>query len=158
MVSTQWLVQPLQRVMEVVYFKFRILSRGSMVRAPSEASIPLPGDEGRAEGAHDAGNVRPDGVAAGDFLKAAEHGVVVEGSALYHHVFSQIGGGGDFDHLKQSVLDDGVGQTGGDIRHGRSLLLSLLYVGVHEHGAPGAQVRGVFGKQSLLREILHAVI
>ena len=73
-------------------------------------------------------------------------------------MFSQIGGGGDLDHLKQSVLDDGVGQTGGDIRHGGSFLLSLFYVGVHEHGTPGAQVRGVFGKQSLLREILHVVV
>ena len=52
--------------------------------------IPFPGDQRSAEGAHDPGNIRPDGVAAGDLFKAPQYGIVVEGAALYHHIFSQV--------------------------------------------------------------------
>src|SRR5699024_3538990 len=118
----------------------------------------LPGDEGRPEGAHDAGDVRANRDAAGDLFKAAEDGVVVEGAALHHDVPAQVGGGGDLEHLEEGILDHRVGQSGGDIRHGSPLLLGLLDVGVHENGAPGSQVRGVFGEECLLCEILHAVV
>lgn len=43
--------------------------------------IPFPGDQRSAEGAHDPGNIRPDGVAAGDLFKAPQYGIVVEGAA-----------------------------------------------------------------------------
>ena len=120
--------------------------------------IPLPGNEGRSEGAHDAGDIRTDGVAAGNLLKASEYRVVVEGSALDYHMGTQVRGLGNFDYLEQGVLDDGVGQSRGNVRHGSALLLSLLDVGVHEHGAAGAQVRGVLRKEGLFGEILNAVI
>ncbi len=44
--------------------------------------VPFPGDQRRAESAHDAGDVRADRLAAGDLLEAAQHGVIVEGAAL----------------------------------------------------------------------------
>ena len=60
----------------------------------------LPSDQRRAEGAHDAGDVGAHGLAAGNFLKAAQHGVVVKGSALNHHVAAQIRGARNFNYLK----------------------------------------------------------
>ena len=35
------------------------------------ALIPFPCDQGRAEGAHDPGDIRTDGVSSGDFFKAS---------------------------------------------------------------------------------------
>ena len=52
--------------------------------------IPFSGDKRGAERSHDAGDIRTDGVAVRDLLKAAEHRVVIEGSALYHNVFSKL--------------------------------------------------------------------
>ena len=53
--------------------------------------IPLAGDESRTEGAHDAGDVRADGFAVRDLLKAPEDCVIVEGTALYDDVVSEFG-------------------------------------------------------------------
>ena len=71
---------------------------------------------------------------------------------------SEVGGIGQLDNLKQGILDDGIGEACGDIRHLRAFLLRLLDVGIHEDGAPGAQIRRVLGEQCDLCEILHAVI
>ena len=62
--------------------------------------VALSGDQGCSEGAHDACDIRTDSPAAGDPLKAAEHGVIVEGSALHHYMASKIRGICDFDYLK----------------------------------------------------------
>ena len=69
-------------------------------------------DESGAEGAHDARDVRADGLTAGDLLETAENGVIVKGSALDYDVLSKGGGVRDLDYLKQSVLDDGIGKAG----------------------------------------------
>ena len=51
-------------------------------------------------------------------LKGAEHSVVVEGAALYHDVLAQLVGGWTARMtLYMRVLDDGDGQTGGDVLH-----------------------------------------
>ncbi len=59
-------------------------------------TVALSGNQGGAEGSHNTGNIRTDGLAARNFFKASENGVVVEGSALDHNVFSE---GGDVSHL-----------------------------------------------------------
>ena len=114
------------------------------------APAAVPGNQRRAEGTHDAGNIRADGFDARDFLKGPEHRLVVEGAALDHHVPAQFLGIGQLDDLEQGVFDHGVGQARGNVRYGSALLLGLLHVGIHEHGAPGAQVHGILGKQRLL--------
>ena len=53
------------------------------------------------------------------------------------------------DDFEKGVFDDGIGQTGGNIRHGGPLLLGLLHVGVHKDCAAGAQIHGIPGEQSL---------
>ena len=78
-------------------------------------------DESGSKCTHDTGNVRADGLAACDFLKASQNSIIVEGTALNHNVFAQVGCAGDLDDLKQRVLDDGVSKTGGDIRNGSAL-------------------------------------
>ena len=121
--------------------------------------IALSCDEGGSEGSHDTGDIRTDGLAAGDLLKTSENCVVVEGTALDNDVaWPSSDGVGNLDDLKQSVLDDGVGKASGDIGDGCTLFLGLFYVGVHEYGTAGTQVDGILGKERGLREILDAVV
>ena len=120
--------------------------------------VALPGDEGSAEGAHDTGDIRADGLAVGDLLKAAENGIIIEGTALDDNIFAQLCGGRHLDDLEQGVFDDRVGQPCGNISHRGTLFLRLFYLGVHENGAAGTQVDGMFGKQRFLGEILYRVI
>ena len=65
---------------------------------------------------------------------------------------AHVAGIGKLNDLIQRVFDDGVGETSGDILHGRALLLRLLDVRVHEHGAARAKIDGMGGEQRLLRE------
>ena len=91
-----------------------------------DSIVALSCNQSRTEGTHDTGDVRADCLTAGDLLKAAENRIVVEGTALHDHVFSEVGGIGDLDNLKQGVFDDGVSQSGGNIRNGSALFLRLL--------------------------------
>ena len=88
--------------------------------------IALTGDKSSSEGTHDTCDIRADGIAAGDPLEASEDCVIVEGSALYNDVLSEVAGGSDLDDLKQGVLDHRVGEAGGDIRNGSALFLRLM--------------------------------
>ena len=76
-------------------------------------------------------------------LKGPEHRVVVEGAPLDYDVLAQVVGVGGPDDLVDGVLHNGDGQAGGDVLHAGPVLLGLLHAGVHEHGAPGAQVHRV---------------
>ena len=60
----------------------------------------LSGDQRRTESTHDTGNVGTDGLTVCDFLKAAQNGIVIEGTALYHDIFTKLRSIRDFDHLK----------------------------------------------------------
>ena len=119
--------------------------------------VPLPGDQRRAEGPHNAGNIRAGDLYPGDLLQGAQHRLVIEGAALHHDVPPQLGRVGQLDDLIQGVFDDGIGKAGGDVRNAGPFLLGLLHVGVHEHGAAGAQIHRVLGKERLLGEALGAV-
>ena len=120
--------------------------------------IALAGNECRAERAHDAGDVRTHGLAAGDALEAAEHGVVIERTTLNDDVFTQILRIGQLDHFIECVSDDRIRQTRGDVCHIGAFLLGLFYVRIHEYGTAGTEVGRMLCEQSRLREILHRVI
>ena len=47
-------------------------------------------DQRSTESSHDAGDIRADNLHTGDALKAAEHGIIVKGTALNHHVPAQL--------------------------------------------------------------------
>ena len=70
---------------------------------------------------------------------------------------AQFLGRAQLDDLEQGVFDHGIGKACGDIRNLRAFLLGLLYIGIHEHRAPGTQVHRVLGKQGLLRKILGRI-
>ena len=120
------------------------------------AVVP-PGEERRTERAHHARDVRAGDVRPGDLLERAQDGLVVERPTLHDDVMSQLLGGGELDDLIERVFDDGIGKARGDIRDGRALLLCLLDVGVHEHGAARAEVDGVPSEERRLREVLRRV-
>ena len=120
--------------------------------------IPFSGDKRGAERSHDAGDIRTDGVAVRDLLKAPENRVVIEGSALYHDMPAKLGGVGNLDHLIERVLYYRIGKSGGDVGYFRALLLGLLYFGIHKYGASCSQVNGVLREKRGLREVLHAVV
>ena len=117
------------------------------------AVIAVTGDQRRAEGTHQAGDIGTHRLSPGDTLEGPQHGLVVEGAALHHDVMAQLPGVGQLDDLEQRVLDDGVGKAGGNVRHRSALLLGLLHVGVHEHGAAGAQIHRMPGEQGLVGEL-----
>ena len=126
---------------------------GEVQRFRRLAVIAVAGDQRRAEGAHQAGDVGAHRLRSGDALEGAQHRLIIEGAALHHNVAAQLTGVGQLDDLEQGVLDDGVGKSGGDIGHRRTLLLGLLHVGVHEHGAAGAQIHRMLGEQRLIGEL-----
>ena len=62
--------------------------------------VMLSGDQRCTESTHDTGDVGTDGLTACNFLKAAQNGIVIEGTALYHDIFTKLRSIRDFDHLK----------------------------------------------------------
>ena len=133
----------------------RILQLQNVRDGEHGRSLPRPAvasDQGRAERAHDACDIRAGGLDARDALKGAQHGLIVERAALHDDMAAHVAGGGELDDLIERVFDDGIGKARGDIRDGCALLLRLLDVGVHEHGAARAKIDGMGGKQRLLRE------
>ena len=112
-------------------------------------------EQGRAVRAHAAGDVRAHGVHAGEQLERTQRGVGHEGAALDDHLAADLLGVAELDDLEQGVLDDGVGQAGGDVAHRGTFLLRLLHAGVHEHGAAAAQVDGAAGGNRLGGEGAH---
>ena len=119
--------------------------------------VTLPRYQRRTEGTHNAGNVGAGSLHTGDFLKGAKHRLVVERAALHHDVFAQVGGVCQLDDLVKGILDDGVGKSRRNILHRGALFLGLLDVGIHEHGAAGAKIDGIFGEQRFLGKALGAV-
>ena len=75
----------------VEYFQLVDLFNGEH-RGLLIGGVALSCDQRRTERTHDAGDVRADGFAVGDPLKASENSVVVERTALYDDVASQLGG------------------------------------------------------------------
>ena len=118
----------------------------------------VPGDQSSAKGTHDTGNIRADGLTVRNTFKTAQHRIVIKGAALHHDMMAEFSGIGHFNDFVQGVFDDGVGKTGGDIGNGRAFFLRLLYLGIHENRAAGAQVDRVLGKQGFFGKILYGIV
>ena len=73
-------------------------------------------------------------------------------------MFSQLRGIGYLDYLIQSVFNNRVGQTCGDIRYLSAFLLGLFHFGVHEYRTSGSEVNGILGKKCGFCKILYAVV
>ena len=118
----------------------------------------FPRDQGCTESAHDAGDIGTDNLAVRDLFKRAKHSVIVEGSALDDDVLAELRGGGNLHDLEQRVLDDRIRQAGGNIGYLRAFLLGLLDTGIHEYGAPRAEVDRMFCKKRCLCKILDRIV
>ncbi len=130
------------------------IQHGGLISIPKMSS----GNQRCAESAHNARDIGTDCLTAGDLFKASKNRVVVESASLYHNVLSEGGGVGDFNYFKERVLDNGVGQSRGNIGDGSAFLLRLLYFGVHKYRTAGSQINGMFGKKGGSCKILHTVI
>ncbi len=85
--------------------------QGLGVQQGALLQVEVPGGQGGAEGAHEAGDGGPGDVPAQLQLKGPEDGVVEEGAALDHDVLAQVVGGGGPDDLVDGVLHDGDGEA-----------------------------------------------
>ncbi len=103
----------------------------------------LAGQQSGAERPHEAGNVKPQYRPAQAQLQRAQQSVIVKGSALRHDMLPEFIGIGDLDDLVQGIFDHRIGEPGGDVAYGSSLLLRLLDARVHEHCAARAEIHGM---------------
>ena len=125
----------------------------SLIQVCLRHMIAFPGNESGAEGAHDAGDIRPHHIPIHQQLEGPQHRIIIEGTALDHDMLAQLLGVRDLDDLEQGILDDGVGEACGNVGDAGTLLLRLLHVGIHENGTAGAQVCGALGKECLVGEV-----
>ena len=109
------------------------------------------------ERTHDPGNVGTDDLNPGNLFKSAQYGFVVEGTPLNNDVGPELRGIGELDDLVESVLDDGICQSRGDILNRGAFLLRLLDIGIHEDGAAGAEIHRVFSKERLPGKALSCI-
>ena len=114
-------------------------------------------EQRRTVSAHQARDVGADDLDAHLLLEGAEHGLVVEGTALHDDLAAQLFGAGRADDLVQCILDDADGQTGRDVLDGCAVLLGLLHRAVHKDGAAAAQVHRAVGKQAQRGELLDII-
>ena len=125
-------------------------------RRGTRGARAVTGEKRRAVGAHAAGDIGADDLAASEQLEGAQGGVAHEGAALDHAVLANLVKVAQLDDLEEGVLDHGVREARGHVANGRTLLLRLLDAGVHEDGAAATQVNGGLCGHGDLRKVLDA--
>ena len=116
--------------------------------------IPLPGDEGHADGTHEAGIGGTEDLTSGILLHGPEDGVVFKGAALDHDLVPQGVQVGKADDLGKDVFDDGAAQAGHDVLGAAAVALLGDDAAVHKDGAAAAQHRRVLGGEGGLLDAL----
>ena len=138
----------------------RVGERGDFIQGQHCALlsvVTLARDQRRAEGAHDARDIRAGGLHTRDALKGAQHRLVIKRAALDDDMASEISGVGELDDLVQGVFDDRIGEPGGDVLDRGPLLLRLLDVGIHEYRASRSEIHRVRRVQGALCKGLGCV-
>ena len=115
----------------------------------------IAGEQGRTVGAHAAGDVGTHGMNAGELLKRAQRGIGHKGAALDDYLAADLLGIAQLNDLEQGILDDGIGQAGGDVAHRGAFLLRLLDARVHKDRAAAAQVDGSLSMDGGIGERAH---
>ena len=64
----------------------------------------------------------------------------------------------NLDNLIQSIFDNRVSKTCGNIGNLSSLFLRLLYLGIHENSTSGTKIYRMLCKNSSFCEILYCII
>ena len=112
------------------------------------------GDQCRTESTHKACNIRSYDISSGYDLKASQDGIVKECTTLNDDILTELLGISDLDDLIERITYYGVRKTRGDVTYRCALLLSLLYLGVHEYRTSRTEVNGVSSLQCLDREVM----
>ena len=107
-------------------------------------------DKRRAESTHKSCNVGTDCINARDLLECTEYGFVVERTALYYDVATEILCVRKFYYFVKCIFDYGICKSCRNIGDRCPFFLRLLYVGVHEYGTACTEVNGMRCKQSLI--------
>ena len=116
------------------------------------------GNQCGTESTHDSGNIRTDGFAACNLFEASQNCIIVEGTTLYNDVLAKFGSVRNLDNLIQSIFDNRVSKTCGNIGNLSSLFLRLLYLGIHENSTSGTKIYRMLCKNSSFCEILYCII
>ena len=98
------------------------------------------GDQRHAESPHEPRHVGTDHLATQELFQRPKHRFVIEGAALHHHFISQVRRFPQANDFVQRILDDRVGEAGGNICHRDAILLRLSHARIHEDRAARAQV------------------
>ena len=61
-------------------------------------------DECGTKGTHDTCDIRSCGMYTCDFLEASKHGIIVEGTALYYDIFTEVACIRQLDNLEKRIL------------------------------------------------------
>ena len=116
------------------------------------------GNQCGTEGTHDSGNIRTDGFTACNLFEASKNCIIVEGTTLYNDVLAKFGSVRNLDNLIQSIFDNRVSKTCGNIGNLSSLFLRLLYLGIHENSTSGTKINRMLCENSSFCEILYCII
>ena len=123
MVSWQWFWHSLQVAVSVVRLK---RESSPAHETGGHAVVGGPGAQGRAEAAHEAGDVGTHHLPAGEQLEGPQHRVIEEGTALDRDPLAELVGVLELDDLVQGVAHHRVGQARTDLPHRGRLALGLL--------------------------------
>ena len=118
----------------------------------------FPGDQCSTKSTHDTGDIGTDRFASGDKFETSQDSIIIKSTALHYDLFSQFRSIGYFDHFKQSIFNDRISQSGGNICHFRPLFLGLFHLGIHKYGTACTEIDGMLGKQSRGSEVFYTVI
>ena len=116
------------------------------------------GNQCSTECTHDSGDIRTDSFAACNLFEASQNCIIVEGTTLHNNVFAKFGSVRNLDNLIQSIFDNRVSQTCGNIGNLGTFFLRLLYLGIHKYGTSGTQINRMLCKNSSFCEILYCII
>ena len=96
--------------------------------------------DGCAVRTHESGNIRTDDVFIQQKFHAAQHGIVIESTALDHDMVAQFGNIFKLHNFKEGILNNADSDARRNIRQRRPFFLGLFNPGVHEHRTTGAQI------------------
>ena len=113
------------------------------------------GDERRTVGSHETCNVGTEHVHTRNVFERAQHGIVVERTALHDDFRADVARLTQFNNFEKRVFNNRIRKTRGDVGDGRAFFLRLLDAAVHKYGTPASQVDGLFGEQRPFAELAH---
>ncbi len=110
------------------------------------------GKDGCTISSHQTSNVRTDNILMEQQLHGTKHCIIVEGTTLYHDIGPQGIYILQLHNLEQGIFDNRKGNAGRNIPYLGTILLSLLYLGIHKDGTAGAQIHRSLRGQCLCRK------